>query len=436
MCEFDLMKSSLTQAKYGSFLVVPLKYEADLLNLSWLEENGINAPIRTADITESIKESLHPKNGMNILSRYVIAKEKVSQALFGTHRASVLYTCEDNHRSTRAEHAFSIENANIYVFHTQVAFLCLTVRYETIELLNTICNLGYTENHLAYFYVDEQGKDVPFDLPQKLVELCAHAGLEPFFPSSSLFLEAYTYTTALVPERFQELETIRQITFNLHHMVDFSAAVIDAAEEDVNYVYSVKDLKYNSYGWGCCVTSQTISYVVADERMDMEEELHNQAENGLPLVLFALYQKYTCLRFKSLVSISDQMKIKRLNALKSMLLEFQAYGIISPANISRWHNVRQIYHHLLDEVGVPDAIADISTTLNLLTEQQAEFTNKKENAIMGLLSAFSIVTIPLSLLDFYHIFTAKNDIDSAITLVSLALVVILILILALHRKKK
>ena len=136
----------------------------------------------------------------------------------------------------------------------------------------------------------------------------------------------------------------------------------DAAEEDIRYVYAAKNQNQNAYRWGCCVTSQTISYVIADEDMNFTAQRDAQAADGLPVVLLSLYEKYTCLRFTELIT---RMKKEQIKELKNLMLNFQAFGTVTPANLSRWHNVKQIYANLLDVNDIPAAIQDISVKLSL-----------------------------------------------------------------------
>ena len=142
----------------------------------------------------------------------------------------------------------------------------------------------------------------------------------------------------------------RRLPFNLHKMMPIDAPIEDMSEEDIRYVYAVKHQTFNTYRWGCCVASQTISYVVADEAMDFATERDTQADDGLPVVLLSLYEKYTCLRFTELITHLDKGQIKHL---KNLMLKFQAFGTVAPANLSRWHNVKQIYAHLLEVNDIP-----------------------------------------------------------------------------------
>ena len=54
--EFERIKESLGKAKLASFLLIPLKYDSDTFNGSWLAEKQCD-PFTTMDINESIKQT-------------------------------------------------------------------------------------------------------------------------------------------------------------------------------------------------------------------------------------------------------------------------------------------------------------------------------------------------------------------------------------------
>jgi len=434
--EYEMMKEYLKNAKLASFFIIPLKYDSDMLDTSWLEKNAVLSPFTTMDITESVKKTINSKDGANLITRYKISRETVINELLDGKKSNIFYACRKGQPDFSENHRFTIHDMEIYIFHTQVAFLCVKVQYTRVSLLDTISNFGYAENNTDYYFTDSDGSILKFDFENQLKKICSHCNLDRFFENErSIFLEGYTYTTAVVGKRFKNLETMRQATFNLHLMVELENAVEDEAEEDINYVYAVKDQSQGSYRWGCCVTSQTISYIVADKDMDIDSEMTEQAENGLPVVLLALYQKFTCLRFKELISIADRKKSKRLKLLKKQLLEFQAYGTITPANISRWHNIKQTYKHVLETNEIPQAIDDISITLNLLSERQKEIETAKSDAIMGLITIFSIVSIPSSIIGLMDVLMGGNSLNIITTVISLISIVFIIILLALYKDR-
>ena len=159
------------------------------------------------------------------------------------------------------------------------------------------------------------------------------------------------------------------------------------------------------------MSSQTVSYVVADNALDIKGEMDNQAEDGVPIVLLALYQKYTCLRFTELLAIMDKKKVKRLRWLRKQMLEFRAYGTISPANISRWHNVKKIYQHVIETNGIPEAINDTSNALNMLAEHQKEIETARNDTVVGIITIFGIVSILASMLTIIQILSGGGQLE-------------------------
>lgn len=434
--EFERIKESLGKAKLASFLLIPLKYDSDTFNGSWLAENAVRTPFTTMDINESIKQTINAENTTYVISRYNISKETVFKNLGLPLEELSFYACEKDSKCFDVRHYFELCDAEIYVFHTQVAFLIVKIKYSKMSLLDTICNLGSAENNVEYYYAGGDGTPIRFDFEGGLIRMCAQSNIVPFFKSDcSIFLEGYVYTTAVVEKRFEELDTMRQIVFNLHLMVDLDTLCEDDAEEDVNYVYAVKNQTLATYRWGCCITSQTISYIVANSAMDIDSEMADQAENGLPVVLLALYQKYTCLRFRELLSIVDKKKLKRLKQLKRQMLDFQAFGTIATANISRWHNIKQIYKHVLDTNSIPEAVDNINVTLGVLAEHQDAIQASRNNTIMGLITIFGIVSIPSSIISIIDIMTGGNPLNRLTTVVSLLSMVMMIIVMLLYRKK-
>lgn len=142
----------------------------------------------------------------------------------------------------------------------------------------------------------------------RLKEWLDSLGLLPFYEDSPLFLEAFVHNIAVVPERFRKMKEITEITFNMHLMAPLGQSVTDASEEDVSYVYAVKDQVLGSYRWGCCISSQTISYVICDETMDLKREVETESRDTLPVVMLALYEKYTCLYFDRLLAEGSQKR--------------------------------------------------------------------------------------------------------------------------------
>ena len=161
---------------------------------------------------------------------------------------------------------------------------------------------------------------------------------------------------------------------------------------------------------------------MGDENMDFAAQRDAQADDGLPVVLLALYEKYTCLRFTELIT---RMKKNQIRELKDLMLTFQAFGTVTPANLSRWHNVKQIYANLLEVNDVPAAIQDITSKLNILTAHQEAVEHARSETIINLITLFGIVSILASVLSIVQIL-ADGDlliwVSTILTTVMLALI--------------
>ena len=271
----------------------------------------------------------------------------------------------------------------------------------------------------AFSRLDEGGQSREFSLEGWLDGLLKPLGLEKFFDGpSSYLLDAYVYTFTLAPEWFDTLEEMRSITFNLHKMVEPDAPMEDAAEEDIRYVFAARNRDKQAYRWGCCVASQTISYVVADPALDLAAQLAVQAEDGLPVVLLALYEKYTCLRFTQLMTGLKKSKMKELRELKNLLLNFRSFGTVAPANLSRWHNVKQIFANLLAVNDVEAAVADVSAKLDTLAAHQQELEHARSETVINLITLFGIVSILASVLSIVQILSDGNALIWASTILT------------------
>ena len=420
----DQMKNGA--AAYGCFLIIPLKYERDSFKQIQLEKIGRSEPVTTMDLNENIKAMLSPGDETAAGTGYIISRDALTaQMTSGEDRDAV-----KDFRVIDKSGAFTFELSDswLYVFRTRVAFLCLNLSFDKIETLQAICNPGWAYNPAEFFWNDPMGESHPFSVEKWLSDFLSPLGIQKFFDGeSSYLLDAYTYIFTVVPQWFENLEQMRKPVFNLHKMMPLDIESEDEAEEDIRYVYAARNQEKDAYRWGCCVTSQTISYIVADEMMDFEAERSAQASDGLPVVLLALYEKYTCLRFAELT----RMNKGKIKELKELMLNFQAFGTVTPANLSRWHNVKQIYANLLEVNDIPAAIEDISTKLNILTAHQEAVEHARSETIINLITIFGIVSILASVLSIVQIL-ADGDlliwVSTILTTIMLALVTALAII--------
>ena len=405
MTEFFEMRPVLAQARLGTYFMIPLRYEEGALRHDRIQKVGKPWNVTTMDLSETVKGLFCADGTASIGGCYEIDAEALCRVLFGAEIAHGIIGFAVSDRNGGDETLpFSFYQAYLYYFHTQVAFLCLGIGYEDMRVLRWICNLGFAESRAEYHYWNASGEERSFALEKQLEEILRGWGLEGFFaPNSALLLEAYVDNVAVVPQRLRSLDTIRRAAFNLHLMSPPDALAEDDSEEDVDYVYAVKTQELGTYRWGCCVSSQTISYVMANETLDIDTEMAAQARDGLPLLLMALYEKYTCLRFAQLITAADKKSMKQLRSLKRIMLEFQAYGTVDPANISRWHNIRRIYQVVVESNRVPQAIEDVSGKLNILVEHQREIERARNDMVVSVITLFGVISILASVLSIIQI---------------------------------
>lgn len=422
-------RSQSFQAAYGSFLVIPLKYDPDTLDRARLERAAPCVPMTTMDLNENIKAMLDPASGSSVGTCYAVSRSFLTAALEPKPGADG--PCCFRVTDCGQSFDFSVNDSFLYVFHTRVAFLCLSLSFSCIEALETICNPGWAHNPAVFEWLDAQQNAHTFSMENWLSAFLAPLGIRKFFDGdASYLLDAYAYILAVVPQWFQELDPMRRITFNLHKMMSPDTLMEDASEEDIRYVFAAKNLDRQAYRWGCCVASQTISYVVARADMDLAAEQRVQAEDGLPMVVLSLYEKYTCLRFTELIT---HLKKDQIKELKELMLNFQAFGTVTPASISRWHNVKRIYANLLEVNDIPAAVGDISSKLNILASHQQEIEHARSETVINIITLFGIVSILASVLSIVQILSDGDMLIWASTILT-TIMLALVTALAVYRR--
>lgn len=411
---------AIMNAKYGTYLIIPLKYDEEQAEHEKIREYYAPFSVDTMDLNETVKRMFAGTTEACICTPYRVTRDSILSA----------FQYEQNYRGCEVHkddlsYVFDFLDSYLYVFHTRVAFFCLGLSFAEMEALECICNPGYAQNEAVFQWCSQQGERHVFSMDALVRNLCAGCGLAGFYGEAvPMLLEAYTYILALTDTMFVSLEELQRITFNLHQMQDFQVPIEDQSEGDIRYVYAVKNPVANRYRWGACVTSQTIAYAVADpnEKTELREEMETQAADGLPIVLLALYEKYTCQRFAELISDTKALNLRSITKLKKMMLRFQAFGTVTPANLSRWNNVRQIYEYLLDVCDINTAIRDISTKLEILVEEQQELENQRSTRILNLITIFGVVGIMSSVQSIVQILSDGSNLMWSVTVLTTAII--------------
>ena len=407
------------KAAYGSYLIIPLKYETKVRQ-DWLKEIAEPSPVTTMDLMEQTRAVYDEKNPVHAGVRYRITADTLMTKLFGSADRPLYAVKLNAGKPDPDQDRIIFTDSDLYVFTAPVAFLALGIRYSSMDVLARICHPGYSSPMARYFLGENE-----VSLEGALQEMLEGIGMLPFFQAKeTIFLEAYAFNVAVVEKRFREIETMRQAAFNLHHFQDLTEPLEDSSEEDVHYVYAVLDSSLASYRWACCVTSQTISYVFGGSDETIEEEMELSAADGIPLVMLALQQKYTCLRFTELLSRVERHRRKKLRELRKMMLAFRAYATVDPANISRWHNIRRIYEWLYEDLGVKSAVEDIGNKLGMLADYQQDIDTSQYNTITWLITLFGIVSILASVLTIIQFLNAGSRIYWIVTLLLTTCIII------------
>ena len=126
--------------------------------------------------------------------------------------------------------------------------------------------------------------------------------------------------------------------------------------------------------------------------------------------------------------------MKQINEIKNLMLKFRAFVTVSPANLSRWHNVKQIYAYLLEVNDVNEAVNDIQNKLNVITENQKETERERNEKVVNIITVFGIVSILASVLSIVQILSDGNPLIWLSTiLTTVVLTVVMILTMRFHR---
>ena len=404
--------------QYGAYLIVPFKYADDFESFRLESEDLKPCKLETMDINESVKNMFDGAQTRAIGAVYKIEKDTLVSYLCQEGNYAHCLVSEDDE-----SYSFDLLDSYLYVFNTKIAFLCLGLSFRQMDALRMICNPGFAVNPAKFYVCDDAGENCEFSIDQWLLRLCGGWNLQRFYESKApVLLEAYTYILALGDSLYPSLESLRRVTFNLHQMHNPDVPVEDDSEGDIRYAYAVKNTARNGYRWGCCVTSQTTAYAVADisKETTLEQEMLTQATDGLPIALLALYEKYTCLRFTQLIAELKPRNLKAIIDLKRLMLNFQAFGTVSPANLTRWNNVKQIYAYLLEVSETDAAMQDISTKIDILVAQQQELETVRSTRIMNLITVFGIVGIMASVQEIVQILSDANGLMWNVTLLTVA----------------
>ena len=352
----------------GMYVVLPLMYSGDFDNINIDSSEKIS--FESNDFTEVLAE-----------------KCKTDQFVKRFH---INRTIDSSQYLPNA----IIKDLQLFVFSNNVSFLAVYFSYKNSDI------------HSIYKFFNPGYFSEEKEILEKQKQFISNIYTEVFGDENKfkwyvrqdaiyIIKEAYRLNVAKVDKRFRETSIVNQLTYNQHRMIDITRRFSDESELDVAYTSGARDVEDRLYGWGCCITSQEISYTYKTG-MDLLERV----QEDLLLTILVMYQRYTCFILNEEIHqrYKENVHTKTMVELKTEALEFIAYGTLAPSQVSRWNNVCETYRHLIEMNGIDEAIEEIQQKITLLNEEQERIDAKREGLIGSIIAVFGLVSIIAALL--------------------------------------
>ncbi len=393
------LEKELERAYRGTFINIPLIYNGkpDLNKLGFVgEEIGFTSDT----FSDLIKQKCETEKGF--VKRFRVKAQPIT------------ITVGKNE-------TMQIEDVQLTAFENGIGFLSLYFYVDESKIYNVykFINPGY----LADGYEDAEAEFVK----QVKENILNGTGFEIYVKGEDDKLaikEAYRLDAAFTSCRYDELEELDKVSFNVHKIINLAKIFEDKSETDIAYTYGARDVENSTYRWGSCISSQSISFVYGPSNSVFKSETNwldvidlpqmlSTAEDDLLLTLLVLHQKYTCVllndKIFNLTSSKKSKKSKEIQAIKNSVLEFKAYGTISPSQISRWNNVCETYRYLLDVNGVNEAIEEIENKIDLLNAEEERISAEKQSVFGTIITVFGLLSIIASVLQIADYLGQSGD---------------------------
>lgn len=347
----------------GMYVLLPLRYNGDFKNIQL--ENAEKVDFKSSDFTEVLTEKCKSER---FVKRFEINTEiDCSQYIPN----------------------IQLTDIQLFVFNNSVSFLAIYLDYKNkdVHSIYKFFNPGYFSEEDSIL---EKQKHFIENIEKTVF------GEESLFSryvrqdTTYIIKEAYRLNVAKVNKRFKETEIVNRLTYNQHRMIDITRDFTDQSELDIAYTSGARDVEDGMYGWGCCITSQEISYTYKTGIRLME-----RAQEDLLLTILVMYQRYTCFVLNEEINqrYVENIHTKSIQELKTEALELIAYGTLTPSQISRWYNVCETYRNLIEMNGVDEAIEEIQQKITLLNEEQERIDSKRENLVSSIIAVFGLLSI-------------------------------------------
>lgn len=456
MSEFEQKKKLFEEAKWGSYIILPLRVKNDGKSdksRQEIIESTLNKQLNDGAENSFFAEEIDTSDLSDILTgRCEKEGDFVDQYGIKCELSRLYFVKEDGKKEEY------IEAKDIHLFYfseSKLAFLAILLVNQnlTIDNFYEFVNPGYM---MDYNKVEQLRRVFLHDIQTKIIDdILKDFNFEIYVtnPETNALKESYWLNAAIVRTRFTELTTLNRLTYNAHRFIPIETDFEDSSEKDIGYVSGAKDVKQHDYGWGCCVSSQSISYVYGDKPKIKEnpvsgpitlKEIQERSRCDLLLTVIALFQKYICIELNNSIYEKikeDEHKEENIHEIKSRVLKMRAYETYTPSQISRWNNVCEIYSQLLEINGVNDYMNDIQDKVNLLDEElervsieREKKSSERENKIMNIIALFGALSIIASVLTIID-FIKGSPIDMGIASASVTVVVVSVIVAILWKKK-
>lgn len=390
----------------GMYVVLPLMYSGDFDNINIYSSEKIS--FESNDFTEVLAE-----------------KCKTDQFVKRFH---INRTIDSSQYLPNA----IIKDLQLFVFSNNVSFLAVYFSYKNSDI------------HSIYKFFNPGYFSEEKEILEKQKQFISNIYTEVFGDENKfkwyvrqdaiyIIKEAYRLNVAKVDKRFRETSIVNQLTYNQHRMIDITRRFSDESELDVAYTSGARDVEDRLYGWGCCITSQEISYTYKTG-MDLLERV----QEDLLLTILVMYQRYTCFILNEEIHqrYKENVHTKTMVELKTEALEFIAYGTLAPSQVSRWNNVCETYRHLIEMNGIDEAIEEIQQKITLLNEEQERIDAKREGLIGSIIAVFGLVSIIAALLQTVDYVVNGGPIMVTWFIISLLAIVLFSLVLLIIRFRR
>lgn len=399
----DELSNNLRKAQYGTHIIVPLKgnYSDDVAKIEKDIKKTIFSLSSSEDFFERKEDVIELDNDLNDITNKLFDNEyegKIS-SIFSINKSAFVKHCfnidDCKFYVGTQTNGFDITRIILYIFNTGVAFLAFHFRYMDIATMRDIFNPSdiKLKNKKALFYMDENGESFPFSIKEDCInKMLAETRFELFFPLASdrVFSDAYAVSVAVIPERVEKLCEFKRIAYNLQRLQPLEYNGF--SEESIqSSLYAYPNQKNNSYQWCSCVGDCSISRVRCNDTI--ERQIDDFRMNSMALIVLALYQKYSCLLFSERLRKDIKRGRRNFDSLESAMINFKAFGKIDASSVSRIANIRNFYKQVMEVNGVNEAVVQIDEKLRVIAEHEKEKGESKINAIMIILSLFSVVSI-------------------------------------------